>query len=100
MKGTPALIAGELGRPVRSEAEFRSERAAKPVVKCNAGETVDSLDRCLLQEAYDRAMLAKRAYIAAMEDANMGAAEIELATDTFSDLEGDTWRPAIERMGS
>ena len=79
----------------RSEAEYR---AAKPVVKCNAGESFDGFERRMLQRNYDAFKAAIREAVVAMEDANFTSAEIELFKDVVSDAEGDTWRPAIERM--
>lgn len=75
----------------RTEAEARAERAAKPKVRCKQGESFEQMVEREKREAFNRAQLARRDYIAALEDARRAGSIIQHAHDVFDDLEGDCW---------
>ena len=83
----------------RSEAEFRAERAAKPKVRCMAGERFEGFERGEFKRnrhAFDDAI---RAAIVAMEDANFSPADIKTFKDHVDDFCGDTWNVDPRKEG-
>ena len=87
MRGTPALLNGELTKPLRTEAEAR-----KDILRMRrAGETFVQLEQRLNEEARARFDLAISSARSAMEDANMTPADLQRFDDYISDCIGDTW---------
>lgn len=90
MRGDPALVNGERTDKNRTEAEFRCARQ-----KRYQGERFAQSEKRWFEEARVRFDLAIGSARAAMEDANLSAASIELLDNHISDLVGDTW--AVEK---
>lgn len=87
MRGTPAILNGELTKPLRTEAQARSD-----ILRMRrAGETFVQLEQRLNEEARARFDLAISSARTAMEDANLPPEDLQRFNDYISDCVGDTW---------
>lgn len=83
-------LAEHIAKPLRSEAEARRDRE-----KRYSGERFAQSEKRWFEEARVRFDLAIGSARAAMEDARLSPASIELLDNHISDLVGDTW--AVEK---
>lgn len=82
---------GRGSKPVPLERHVEAAQKSKPVVRCKQGESFEAMVEREKLAAFNRAQLARRDYIAALEDARRAGSIIQRAHDVFDDLEGDCW---------